>query len=94
MNSTGAGNSAPKPEQQAMFTAYAPVPGSGEDMTDVHYGYGWFIARLHGHRIIYHPGDNAGFQAFNAWFQDDDAIVILLANDDHVKWHPTSRPCS
>jgi CubicO group peptidase (beta-lactamase class C family) len=68
----------------AMFTPYAAVPNSDEDLTDMRYGYGWFIARLRGRRIVFHPGDNAGFQSFNELFPDDDAILILLTNDDRT----------
>lgn len=67
---------------QAMFTPHARATWSKEGLTDIQYGYGWFLARLRGHRLRFHPGDNAGFQSFNGWFPDGDALVILLTNDD------------
>jgi CubicO group peptidase (beta-lactamase class C family) len=46
------------------------------------YGYGWFIGTALGRRVIFHPGDNAGFGSLNAWFPDEDLRVIVLSNEE------------
>lgn len=70
---------------QAMFASHAAVPDQNmRDLTTklsgVWYGYGWFIAEVNGHRLWLHPGGNAGFNSINVLLQDDDAVVILLWN--------------
>lgn len=69
---------------RAMFAPHAAVPEDAPGLTDVRYGYGWYQAQFGGHAIVHHPGDNAGFQAINVMVPDDDALVVVLANDDHI----------
>jgi CubicO group peptidase (beta-lactamase class C family) len=45
------------------------------------YGHGWFVGEVVGHRILFHPGGNAGFQSLNAVLPDDDVRAVLLTND-------------
>ncbi|HEV2377502.1 MAG TPA: serine hydrolase domain-containing protein [Streptosporangiaceae bacterium] len=69
--------------QQAMFTSHVEI---SEDQGPFHsfgYGYGWFLgAATGGHRVVYHPGDNPGFVAFNAWFPGQDTRLVVLSNDE------------
>jgi len=67
-----------------MLTAHAPVTEDyGLAIRPHGYGYGWFLGTGPGdRRVIYHPGDNAGFLAFNAWFPDHDTRLIMLTNDE------------
>ena len=51
---------------------------------DVQYGYGLLIGRISGRDAVYHPGDNRGFRAFNAWLPEDETTVAVLANDDQI----------
>lgn len=45
------------------------------------YGLGWFIERTAGHPdIIYHTGDNGGYQAYSALIPDDDISIVVLEN--------------
>ena len=46
------------------------------------YGYGWFIepATDSSHKVIYHTGDNGGFQILAARYPDVDALVLVFAN--------------
>jgi len=39
---------------------------------------------VQGHRLAFHPGDNAGYHAFNACLPDDEAAVIVLTNDEEI----------
>jgi hypothetical protein len=50
------------------------------------YGYGWFIGTAFGRRVIYHPGDNSGFVALNAWFPDDDLRLVVLSNEETIEF--------
>ena len=53
--------------------SFAPAKGCG---------YGWFEGSVIGRRLLFHPGDNAGFKALNAWFVDDDVRLVVLTNDE------------
>jgi CubicO group peptidase (beta-lactamase class C family) len=72
--------------RQAMLNSQAVVAGSAAEemglLTVDGYGYGLFIGTALGRRVIYHPGDNAGFVALNAWFPDDDLRLVVLSNEE------------
>jgi CubicO group peptidase (beta-lactamase class C family) len=68
----------------AMFAPQAPVPENGLGLTDVHYGYGWYIADLSGHPLVFHLGDNARFQSVNVILPDEETCAVVLANDEYV----------
>ncbi len=71
-----------------MFTGHALVcptkeNGScGEPFSEMHYGYGWFLAKeAHtGRNVIYHGGGGEGFSSLNAYFPEQKITVILLSN--------------
>jgi CubicO group peptidase (beta-lactamase class C family) len=67
--------------RSAMLTAHAAVGWTGAISIDS-YGYGWFIGHVSGRRMFFHPGDNAGFQALNAWFPDEEVRLVVLTNED------------
>jgi CubicO group peptidase (beta-lactamase class C family) len=71
-----------KPSLREMFTPHAVTTSSRPELSTIHYGYGWFLSRLAGHRLYFHPGDNAGFQSFNLWLPDDAITIVVLANED------------
>jgi CubicO group peptidase (beta-lactamase class C family) len=67
--------------RRQMFTIHAPMT---EELGGVQldgYGYAWIMANVAGHRLVFHTGDNAGFQSINATMPDDGARFILLTND-------------
>jgi len=70
--------------RQAMLRNQAVVADASETgrLRVDGYGYGWFIGTAFGRRLIYHPGDNAGFVALNAWFPDDDLRLMVLSNEE------------
>ncbi|MGH8290299.1 MAG: serine hydrolase [Steroidobacteraceae bacterium] len=45
-----------------------------------HYGFGWIISSLSGHKEIWHNGGIEGFTTHNSWFPNDDAYVIVVDN--------------
>jgi hypothetical protein len=44
------------------------------------YGFGWFIAEKHGHRVISHDGAWQGFKTAIARYVNDQLTVVVLAN--------------
>lgn len=71
--------------RQAMLTVRTPVAGEdyGLPFRPVGYGYGWFLGTgPGGQTVVYHPGDNAGFLALNAWVPGHDTRLIMLTNDE------------
>ncbi len=46
------------------------------------YGYGWGISELHNHKQIAHGGGINGFSTFIGRYPDDDAVVIVLSNNE------------
>lgn len=73
----------PYASRQAMFTVHAPVDDDDGLVRTKGYGYGWCIGSVSGeHRVIYHPGDNAGFLAANAWFPDDAIRLAVFSNEE------------
>lgn len=63
----------------AMFHPYVAVPTKAVP-AGTHYGYGWFISNVFGHREIWHEGGISGFTSFNGWFPADGDCVIVLDN--------------
>jgi CubicO group peptidase (beta-lactamase class C family) len=59
----------------------AAVADEEDGLTDIGYGYGWFTASLDGERIIFHPGDNAGFVSLLVWVPDRDLVLAMLVAD-------------
>jgi CubicO group peptidase (beta-lactamase class C family) len=44
------------------------------------YGFGWFIGKRHGHRVISHDGAWQGFKTAIARYVDDRLTVVVLTN--------------
>jgi CubicO group peptidase (beta-lactamase class C family) len=72
---------------EMMFAPHAMVPDevvrdAAFELSSVQYGYGWFIGEVQGHRLWFHPGENAGFHAIALQAPDDGMIVIVLLNEE------------
>ncbi len=46
------------------------------------YGYGWFIRRLGGNKVLEHGGDIGGFSADTWYFPEEQIFIAVLANSD------------
>jgi CubicO group peptidase (beta-lactamase class C family) len=71
--------------RQAMFAIHAPIDPGTTTRTGWNphgYGYGWFIGAVAGHPGCYHPGDNPGYQSFNARLHDPAIRFAVLTNDE------------
>jgi CubicO group peptidase (beta-lactamase class C family) len=73
------------------FSRQAAVADEEDGLTDVGYGYGWFTASLDGERLIFHPGDNAGFVSLLVWAPDSDLVLAMLGADQ-IDLAPLSLP--
>ncbi len=47
-----------------------------------HYGFGWFINSMNGHKLIEHSGAWQGFTCHIARYVDDNLTVVVLTNLD------------
>ncbi|HTW33041.1 MAG TPA: serine hydrolase domain-containing protein [Rhizomicrobium sp.] len=45
-----------------------------------HYGFGWFIERFHGHKVMRHNGKTWGFTSTILRYPDDSLSVVVLTN--------------
>ncbi len=71
---------------QAMFTPHAAVADDFavkvfDGIPGIQYGYGWFIVEVEGRQLRIHPGNQPGFISVNATRPSDDAVIIVLCND-------------
>ncbi len=80
---------------QSRDMAYSPhITVTGSTWSDyqnrphTHYGLGWFIDDTPGQETkVYHTGDNGGFQAYIAKWDNSRVVVIMLENrNDHDRW--------
>ncbi len=72
----------------AMFTPYVAISTS---MGLSHYGYGWVIDKEASPPVIWHNGLINGYRAYNGWYPDQKATIIILENLDNQN---TSDPVS
>jgi CubicO group peptidase (beta-lactamase class C family) len=70
---------------RAMFTAHAATSWSEAGVGEIRSGYGCFLTRVEGHRMIYHPGDTDGYACINAVFPDDRLHLVVLGNDEDLE---------
>ena len=71
---------------QEAWTPQIEVSGSPwsdyQNRPNTYYGYGWFIepATDSTNKVIYHTGDNGGFQILAARYPVSNALVLIFAN--------------
>ncbi len=59
---------------------WTPVKLSDGRPNPDHYGFGWFINDVHGHRILEHAGAWQGFNTNISRYVDDKLTIVVLAN--------------
>ena len=67
---------------KAMFTPYVAMPSYSNLYAGSHYGYGWVIDQERSLRVIWHNGWINGYRAYNGWYPDQKATIIILDNLD------------
>ncbi len=70
---------------KAMFTPYVAVTTY---MGNSHYGYGWVIDQELSPPVIWHDGRVTGYRAYNGWYPDRKATIIILDNLDTANPDP------
>ena len=69
---------------EQMFTPYISlcpsIPWCPPPLTSSAYGYGWFIAKEPGRRVMWHGGRWNGFMAYIGRYPDDKTTIIVLSN--------------
>lgn len=63
----------------AMFTPYVAIP-TFRGLS--HYGYGWVIDKEASPPVIWHDGRDSGYRAYNGWYPNQKATIIILDNLD------------
>ncbi|HLJ45588.1 MAG TPA: TIGR03435 family protein [Bryobacteraceae bacterium] len=72
------GSSLLKPSSlDRIWTVY---PLNDGNPNPAHYGFGWSITAVNGHKVVEHSGAWQGFTCFIARFVDDGLTVVVLAN--------------
>lgn len=79
---------------RALYTDKVLRKVSREKMWTVvknNYAYGWSVSQAQGHRQIGHGGGINGFATFIARYPDDDAVVIVLSNNEAASSGPIAN---
>ncbi len=82
---------------RALYTDKVLTKASREKMwTPVKndYAYGWGVGQAHKHKQVAHGGGINGFATFIARYPDDDAVVIVLSNNEQSNAAPIANGLS
>lgn len=63
------------------------TPARGNQGQAFHYGFGWHVETMRGHRTVHHGGAWQGFQTYILRFPDEKLTIIFLTN--LAQAHPT-----
>src|SRR5262245_2554867 len=77
-----------------IWRALANTSSKPGDDNAPHYGFGWFVARVQGHKDVYHGGSLPGFRAEIDRFIDDRLTIIVLTNGDNARPESIARGIS
>ena len=68
-------------------------PGKLNDGTPIDYGFGWMLGNEEGtaSKVVYHTGDNPGYQTKIVRLLTKKRTLILLCNNDYKGFHPLSK---
>ncbi len=67
-------------KRSSLEQMWTPVKLNDGQPNSGHYGFGWEITNLHGHRVIDHEGAWQGFKSQISRYVDDKLTVVVLAN--------------
>ena len=67
-------------KKSSLERMWIPAKTSDGALASFDYGFGWFIDKYHGHRIVQHAGGTPGFSSVIYRFTDDKLTVIILSN--------------
>jgi CubicO group peptidase (beta-lactamase class C family) len=69
-------------KQSSLDLIWTPVKLNDGRPNPDHYGFGWFIDDIRGHRILEHTGSWQGFNTNISRYVDDKLTVVVLTNLD------------
>jgi CubicO group peptidase (beta-lactamase class C family) len=69
-------------KQSSLDRIWTVYPLNDGKPNPAHYGFGWFINRMNGHRLIEHSGAWQGFTCDISRYVDDNLTVVVLTNLD------------
>jgi CubicO group peptidase (beta-lactamase class C family) len=72
-------------KKSSLAQMWTVVPLRNGQPNSGHYGYGWFIEKQNGHRLIEHEGEWQGFETQISRYVDDQLTVVVLTNLDESK---------
>src|ERR1700730_5245320 len=67
-------------KRSSLEEMWTPVKLNDGKINSGHYGFGWRIAEVHGHRVIAHGGAWQGFETQISRYVDDKLTVVVLSN--------------
>jgi len=67
-------------KRSSLEQMWTPVKLNNAHPSPDHYGFGWFIDEVAGHRIVEHEGAWQGFNTNISRYVDDQLTVVVLAN--------------
>ena len=73
-------------KRSSLELMWSPARLNGGDTA--HYGFGWHLWDVRGHRVVQHGGGRPGASAFLAHYVDDRLTVAVLANMGHTYLGP------
>ena len=69
-------------KKSSLDEMWTPVKLKNGQPNPDHYGFGWFIQNVNGHRLIEHSGSWQGFNTNISRYADDGLTVVILTNLD------------
>jgi CubicO group peptidase (beta-lactamase class C family) len=67
-------------KRSSLEEMWTPVKLNDGKPNPGHYGFGWEITDVHGHRLIAHQGSWQGFESQISRYVDDKLTVVVLSN--------------
>jgi CubicO group peptidase (beta-lactamase class C family) len=72
-------------KRSSLDQMWTSVKLTNGEINSGHYGFGWEIAQVRGHRLVQHGGSWQGFNTYIARYVDDKLTVVVLTNLDGSK---------
>ncbi|HVF47610.1 MAG TPA: serine hydrolase domain-containing protein, partial [Pyrinomonadaceae bacterium] len=67
-------------KKSSLEQMWTPAKTNDGALASFDYGFGWFVEKYHGRRLVQHSGGTPGFSSSIYRFTDDKITVIILTN--------------
>jgi CubicO group peptidase (beta-lactamase class C family) len=78
-------------KRSSLEQMWTPAKLNNGEPNSAHYGFGWEIENVHGHRVIGHGGAWQGFKSQISRYVDEKLTVVVLANLAEAKPGPIAQ---